>query len=89
MMMDIILIAPIIAVITAAVATIIKNLFNLDKAMPAITVVVALFIGLAAYPFTSLAWDVRLWSGFIAGLVTAGALDLELLKSTFKSKGGK
>ena len=88
-MMDIILIVPIIAVITAAVATIIKNLFNLEKAMPAITVGIALFIGLAAYPFTSHAWDMRLWSGFIAGLVTAGALDIELLKSTFKSKGGK
>lgn len=90
---NIILLAPLIAIITAAVATIIKTYLEnskskYERAMPVITIGIAFLIGLAAYPFTSLSWDLRLWAGLFGGLVTAGVLDIELLKSTLPTKKG-
>lgn len=77
------------AVTVAFASIIIANNDKLNKFAPAITLGAGIFVGLISVPLTNLGVIDRLYGGFIAGLVAAGALNLDAIKTIFKSKGGK
>jgi hypothetical protein len=74
-----ILVAIVIALVELVKATVVvpKNL------VPLIGFIIGLIVALAAYPFTELPWDYRLWAGAFAGLSATGLFEL-----AFKNRPG-
>ena len=69
--------------IVLALVELAKRSFTIKKNyVPAIAVVVGLFIGFAASPFTDLDLALRLWAGGLAGLSATGLFEI------FNFRGG-
>jgi len=63
--------------IILALVQLAKHSFTIKKNLiPTIAVVVGLFIGYAASPFTDLDLTLRLWAGGLAGLSSTGLFEL-------------
>lgn len=83
-MEEVLLFATVLLPIVTAVVELIKRTFNLPKnIIPLISLIVGLFIGVAATPFTDFDIVLRLWAGGIAGLAGTGLFEL----MTNKRKG--
>lgn len=77
MMNEVMVLATVLAPTTTALVQSAKKIFPLKKNyVPALGLVIGAGIGAAAYPFTDLAWDVRLWAGGFAGLASVGLFEL-------------
>lgn len=73
--------ATVIAVFVLALVEGIKRTVNVRRnAVPAVGLVVGLFVGWAAFPFTDLDLTLRLWSGALAGLSATGLFELAFSK---------
>lgn len=71
--------ATLLVPIIAAVVELIKRTKDMPKNyVPIISFVVGLVLGLVAYPFTDLPFDLRLWAGGLAGLSATGLFELAL-----------
>lgn len=70
--------AGIIAGIVVALVQLVKVTFpSVPKNLiPLIGLLIGLLVALAAYPFTDLPFDHRLWSGVFAGLSATGLFEL-------------
>lgn len=44
--------------------------------IPLVAVVLGLLVGLVAYPFTDLTFDLRLWAGALAGMASVGLFEI-------------
>lgn len=76
-MEEILIFATILLPIITAVTELIKKTVKIkNNFIPAVSVLVGLAIGAAAYPFTDLDTVLRLWSGGLAGLAGTGLFEL-------------
>ncbi|OMD82840.1 holin [Paenibacillus odorifer] len=76
--------ASILAVFVLAPVQLVKNSINIPRnAVPIIGLLIGLFIGVVAYPFTELDLVLRLWAGGLAGLSATGLFEL-----AFKDRPG-
>jgi len=76
-MTEVLLFATILAPIILALVELVKKSVTFPKNyIPLIALLIGVLIGLAAYPFTDLALDLRLWSGGLAGLASTGLFEL-------------
>ena len=76
-MEEILIFATILLPIVTALVELVKKTFPIkNNFIPAISVVVGLIIGAAAYPFTDLDTVLRLWAGGLAGLAGTGLFEL-------------
>lgn len=76
-MEEILIFATILLPIVTALVELVKKTFTIkNNFIPAISVVVGLIIGAAAYPFTDLDTVLRLWAGGLAGLAGTGLFEL-------------
>ena len=74
---DVLAFASFLAVFVMSLVQLVKNMLNLPRNLiPLIGLVIGLFIGLAAYPFTDLNIVLRLWAGGLAGLSATGLFEL-------------
>ncbi|MEK3863939.1 holin [Paenibacillus sp. FSL H7-0716] len=81
---DVMAFASILAVFVLALVQLVKNSINIPRnAVPIIGLLIGLFIGLVAYPFTELDLVLRLWAGGLAGLSATGLFEL-----AFKDRPG-
>ncbi|KTD85029.1 holin [Paenibacillus etheri] len=81
---DVMAFASILAVFVLALVQLFKNSINISRnAVPIIGLLIGLFIGAAAYPFTDLDIVLRLWAGGLAGLSATGLFEL-----AFKDRPG-
>ena len=79
-----------VGLIAAALASVIIKTYKPAKAYTAlITLVAGIFVGFISEPVTTLAVTERLYAGFIAGLVAAGALSFDSLKAILVKKSTK
>lgn len=76
-MQEVLVFATILVAISTAVVEVIKKAVNIPvNILPAISVVVGVLIGWAAYPFTDLETVLRIWAGGLAGLSGTGLYEL-------------
>lgn len=76
-MEDVLIFATVLLPIVAALVELLKKTFPIRKNLiPAISVIVGLIIGAAAYPFTDMELVLRLWAGGFAGLAGTGLFEL-------------
>lgn len=76
-MMEIMILATIIAPVTTGLIEVFKQAFNLKKNfIPLIGVVVGLAIGFMAAPISDVDLYLRLWAGALAGLSASGLYEL-------------
>lgn len=76
-MMEIMILATIIAPVTTGLIEVFKQAFNLKKNfIPLIGVVVGLAIGFMAAPISDVDLYLRLWAGALAGLSSSGLYEL-------------
>lgn len=76
-METVLVLATVILPILLAVVELIKRTVNIQKNfIPVIALVIGLFIGAAATPFTDLDFVLRLWAGAFAGLASTGLFEL-------------
>ncbi|WP_340033720.1 holin [Paenibacillus sp. FSL E2-0202] len=81
---DVMAFASILAVFVLALVQLVKNSINIPRnAVPIIGLLIGLFIGVVAYPFTELDIILRLWAGGLAGLSATGLFEL-----AFKDRSG-
>ncbi|AIQ76641.1 MULTISPECIES: holin [Paenibacillus] len=81
---DVMAFASILAVFVLALVQLVKNSINIPRnAVPIIGLLIGLFIGVVAYPFTELDLVLRLWAGGLAGLSATGLFEL-----AFKDRPG-
>jgi hypothetical protein len=83
-MQEVVVFAGILVGIVIALVEMVKITLVVPKNLiPLIGFILGLIVALAAYPFTDLPWDVRLWAGAIAGLSATGLFEL-----VFKNRPG-
>lgn len=76
-MEQVLIFATVLLPIVTAVVELIKKTVNLPKNLiPMISLVVGLFIGAIAYPFTDFELILRLWAGGFAGLAGTGLFEI-------------
>lgn len=76
-MTEVLLFATILAPVILALVELVKKSVPVPKNyIPLIALIIGILIGFAAYPFTELALDLRLWSGGLAGLASTGLFEL-------------
>jgi hypothetical protein len=76
-----------LTVIITAVVEAVKVTCNVPKnLLPLIAVIVGLLVGLASATFSDLSLEVRLWSGFLAGLSSVGLFELAMNRRTGYTK---
>lgn len=76
-MTEVLVFATILAPIILALVELTKRSVPVPKNLiPLIALAIGVFIGFAAYPFTELGLDLRLWSGGLAGLASTGLFEL-------------
>ncbi|QTD41400.1 holin [Sporosarcina sp. Te-1] len=76
-MTDVLIFATILAPIILAFVQLVKKSVNIkNNLLPLIALVVVLFVGFAASPFTELDLVLRLWAGGLAGLSATGLFEL-------------
>lgn len=79
---DVMAFASILSVFVLALVQLVKNSTNIPRnAVPIIGLLIGLFVGVVAYPFTELDMVLRLWAGGLAGLSATGLFEL-----VFKSR---
>lgn len=77
----------VIVPVVTAVVEMIKRTFGVDgRLLPLISFVCGIAIGLAAYPFTSMSADLRMWVGALAGLAATGLFEVAFKKRQGTSK---
>ncbi|MEK3772785.1 holin [Paenibacillus sp. FSL R7-0048] len=80
--------ASILAVFVLALVQLVKNSINIPRnAVPIIGLLIGLFIGVVAYPFTELDLVLRLWAGGLAGLSATGLFELAFKDRPGTTKG--
>ncbi|WP_405168753.1 holin [Paenibacillus sp. FSL H3-0286] len=85
---DVMAFASILAVFVLALVQLVKNSINIPRnAVPIIGLLIGLFIGVVAYPFTELDLVLRLWAGGLAGLSATGLFELAFKNSPGTTKG--
>lgn len=78
-MEQVLIFATILAPIITALVELVKRSVSIPKkAIPTISLVIGLAVGVAAYPFTELELVLRLWSGGLAGLAATGLFELAI-----------
>lgn len=76
-MEQVLIFATVLLPIVTAVVELVKKTVNLPKNLiPMISLVVGLFIGAIAYPFTDFELILRLWAGGFAGLAGTGLFEI-------------
>lgn len=76
-MTEVLIFATVLAPIILALVELVKRSVPVPKNLiPLIALVIGVLIGFAAYPFTELALDLRLWAGGLAGLASTGLFEL-------------
>lgn len=89
-MEDILLFSTIISPIILALVEVFKVTlpkFNKNY-IPLVAIIIGIFVGWAAQPFSDLDLVLRLWSGGLAGLGATGLFEL-VKPEKFKNTGGK
>ncbi|MEK8209559.1 holin [Paenibacillus sp. FSL L8-0696] len=85
---DVMAFASILAVFVLALVQLVKNSINIPRnAVPIIGLLIGLFIGVVAYPFTELDLVLRLWAGGLAGLSASGLFELAFKDRPGTTKG--
>ncbi|AWV35930.1 holin [Paenibacillus odorifer] len=85
---DVMAFASILAVFVLALVQLVKNSINIPRnAVPIIGLLIGLFIGVVAYPFTELDLVLRLWAGGLAGLSATGLFELAFKDRPGTTKG--
>lgn len=73
--------AGVLVAIVIALVELVKTTVAVPKNLvPLIGFIIGLVVALAAYPFTELPWDHRLWAGAFAGLAATGLFELAFNK---------
>ena len=86
-MEQVLIFATVLLPIVTAVVELIKKTVSLPKnIVPALSFVVGIAIGAAAYPFSDLDLIMRLWAGGFAGLAGTGLFELAVNKREGKTK---
>lgn len=76
-MTDVLLFSTILAPIILALVELVKRTVKMpNNLIPLVAFVIGILIGFAAYPFTELPLDLRLWAGGLAGLASTGLFEL-------------
>ncbi|MEC2159384.1 holin [Virgibacillus halodenitrificans] len=76
-MQQVLIFATLIMPVVAALVEGVKRSVKLPKnILPAVSLVIGLLIGAAAYPFTDMEFVLRLWAGGFAGLAGTGLFEL-------------
>lgn len=76
-MEQVLIFATVLLPIVTAVVELVKKTVNFPKNLiPLISLVVGLFIGAIAYPFTDFELILRLWAGGFAGLAGTGLFEI-------------
>lgn len=77
-MEDVLLFATIISPVILALVEVVKKSISAIPAsyIPLVAIIVGLFVGYAAEPFTDLDITLRLWAGGLAGLSATGLFEL-------------
>ncbi|WP_404407765.1 holin [Jeotgalibacillus malaysiensis] len=76
-MKDVLAFGTVLLLIILALVELAKRSFTIKKNfVPALAVVVGLFIGFAAIPFIDLDLTLRLWAGGLAGLSATGLFEI-------------
>ncbi|EZH67876.1 hypothetical protein DH09_08095 [Bacillaceae bacterium JMAK1] len=86
-MTEILILASIIAPVTAGIVQGVKQFQVSKRILPAIALIVGLLLGFAAAPFTDLALLERLWAGGISGLTAVGLFELAKHVTPDKKEG--
>ena len=74
---EILILATIIAPVVLAVTEMFKRLGKIEaNYLPFVALLIGLFVGYAAFPFSDLSLIERFWSGGIAGLTATGLFEL-------------
>ncbi|OMD55436.1 MULTISPECIES: holin [Paenibacillus] len=85
---DVMAFASILAVFVLALVQLVKNSINIPRnEVPIIGLLIGLFIGVVAYPFTELDLVLRLWAGGLAGLSATGLFELAFKDRPGTTKG--
>ncbi|MDH6430468.1 holin [Paenibacillus odorifer] len=85
---DVMAFASILAVFVLALVQLVKNSINIPRnVVPIIGLLIGLFIGVVAYPFTELDLVLRLWAGGLAGLSATGLFELAFKDRPGTTKG--
>ncbi|WP_248549691.1 holin [Paenibacillus odorifer] len=85
---DVMAFASILAVFVLALVQLVKNSINIPRnAVPIIGLLIGLFTGVVAYPFTELDLVLRLWAGGLAGLSATGLFELAFKDRPGTTKG--
>lgn len=80
-MEQVLIFATVLAPIITALVELVKRSVSVSKNLiPVISLVIGLFVGAMAYPFTDLELVLRLWSGGLAGLAATGLFELAINK---------
>lgn len=86
--LEVLVLATILAVIITSLVEVVKHTVNVPKrALPIIGLALGLVVGALSYPFTSLDLTMRLWAGAFSGLGARGFF--EIAKFTKLLKGEK
>ncbi|WP_077622777.1 holin [Sediminibacillus massiliensis] len=71
------MLATIIMPMVTALVELVKRSVNMPKnIVPAVSFVIGVLVGAAAYPFTDMEWMMRLWAGGYAGLAGTGLFEI-------------
>lgn len=74
---DVLTFATTLAVFVLALVQLVKKTVNMPaNIVPVVGLVIGVLVGAAAYPFTELDLELRLWAGGIAGLSATGLFEL-------------
>lgn len=77
MLTSVLMFASVLSVFVMSLVQLVKNTAYVPKnIIPVIGVLIGLFLGAVAYPFTDLHLVERLWAGGIAGLSATGLFEL-------------
>ncbi|WP_019911245.1 holin [Paenibacillus sp. HW567] len=73
--------ASVLAVFVMALVQLVKNSVKIPRNLvPAVGLIIGLFVGAVAYPFTDMNLVLRLWAGGLAGLSATGLFELAFNK---------
>ncbi|MYL56324.1 holin [Virgibacillus halodenitrificans] len=76
-MQQVLIFATIIMPVVAALVELVKRTVALKKnIVPAISFIIGIIVGTAAYPFTDMDLVLRIWAGGFAGLAGTGLFEL-------------
>ncbi len=79
--------ASVLAVFVLALVQLVKTTVSLPRNLvPAVGLVIGLFVGAVAYPFTDMNLILRLWAGGLAGLSATGLFELAFNKREGSTK---